>query len=165
MIELEHFEKHLTNLSKEEWNYLFDLLTEIKKTKVFGELIESKIKDDGSYSFPYWKSTEIVHKTFETITLLELAPAFDWMNWENGKEILNDYEYDYSELDIIVLCKLLTCVIRLDRFNDGYLIKSFNNHTIQKILTSLKSKVEEKGIINSESVNRKFLMWKQFKNK
>lgn len=167
MIEIENFEEHLKSLSQKEWKSLFDLLPEIKNTKKFGEMIESKLLNDGSYTFPYWSSSEIVTKTFESIALLNLTPAFDWMNWEKGSEILSTEDYDFSTLDIITLCKLLTCIIRLDRFSDGNLIANFENGTIEKIITTLKIKLKEEPIIYSSKIktNKKFKLWNLFKKK
>lgn len=155
MIELDKFEEHLNTISKKEWKSLFDLLPEIKNSKKFGEMIDSKLQDDGSYSFPYWSWSEIVTKTFDSIALLNLTPVFDWMNWEEGREILADENYDYSTLDIITLCKLLTCIIRLDRFSEGNLVANFENGTMQKIISNLNSKMKEEPILYSKAKRTK----------
>ena len=126
MIELENFEEHLNQITKEKWYDLFSLLPEIKETKDFGN---------------YINNAKIVSKTLNSIYDLNLAPVFNWVDWEFGREVLGSSDFDYTGLDKITLCKLITCIVRSNRFNDGYTISCFKNGTFEKILIKLKKEI------------------------
>ncbi|APG66440.1 hypothetical protein LPB136_06870 [Tenacibaculum todarodis] len=72
---------------------------------------------------------------------LNLPPVFNWLDWKLGKEILTNNNFDYSSLDKISLCKVMTCIIRSNRFNEGYTLSCFKNGTIEKILMNLKNQI------------------------
>lgn len=157
MIELSDFKDHLKSISEEEWNSLFRLLPIIKKTENFGNLIEPKQLDDGSLSFPYWESAQIVDETLEIIYTLELLPVFDWMKWKRGADIMQNESFDFKTLDLITLFKLLTCIFRMDRFSDGYLISSFQNRKIEKIIECIQNKIYEIESFKSENLLTKII--------
>lgn len=138
MIELEKLQEHIRTLTTNEWDRLFSLLPEIEATKKFGELKGGEILGDGSFTFPYWSSSEIVDRVFELIHELDIVPVFDWTSWDEGKTILKNQNFNYSNLDTITLCKLLTTIIRANRFNDGFFILSFENGVIPKIIKAIK---------------------------
>ncbi|MGV7106384.1 DUF6508 domain-containing protein [Flavobacterium sp. U410] len=163
MIEIKNFEKHINNIKKKDWDSLFDLLPELKSIDKFGELIEPKKQKDGSYSFPYWSSIKIVDQTIDKIEELDLMPIFNWMKWKEGIEILSNKDFDYSSLDKITLCKLLTCIVRLERFNDGNIVRNFNNKVVQKILESLQEKIKNSDSVTNNQ-NLIFRVLKFFKN-
>lgn len=141
MINLEDFDKHVKNISSQKWKSLFDLLPDIYATEKFGELIEPTRLENGTFTFPYWKSAPIVTKTFDTIEELNLAPTFDYIDWDEGSKILNDRSLNYSTMDIITLCKLLTIVIRINRFSESAFMHTFGEGTMQKILEGLQIQV------------------------
>src|SRR4051812_32994364 len=140
MIPLPELEAHLKTISKNEWSKLFDLLTEMEKPQEFGTMQESKKLEDGMVSFPCWISSDIVSKYLQIVDELNIIPAFDWGDWQEGKEILRNKNEDYNQLDTITLCKLMTCIIRSDRFSDGALVGSFQDGTMQRIIGALKNK-------------------------
>jgi hypothetical protein len=141
MIELENFSNHLSTLKSRDWERLFELIPQIETTEIFGQIKGSERLDDGSLTLPYWNSSEIVNKTFNIIGELNISPLFDWTIWKEGKFILNDKDLDYAKLDTITLCKLLTTIIRIDRFNDGFLISCFERGVITKIIKGIKSNI------------------------
>ena len=141
MIALEKFPDHLQTLQLKDWETLFILLPEIEMTSDFGQLKGGESLNDGSVSMPFWSSSEIARKTFAAIRNLDLCPVFDWSNWPEGKAILDDQAFDYDQIDTIVLCKLLTLIIRQDRFNDGYLVSCFEKGIMTKIIRSLKENI------------------------
>lgn len=131
MIALEKFPEHIKTLQPKEWERLFELIPQIESTSKFGEFHFSN-SDAGLNVFPYWNPTQIVEKTFEQIFELKLTPDFDWPIWEEGKIMLTDAAFDFTKLDLVTLCKLLTTIIRADKFNDGYLISFFETGIMSK---------------------------------
>jgi hypothetical protein len=137
MIELEKFQAHIETLKTTDWERLFSLLPEIEVSKNNREINSSEKLIDGAIPFPNVNSSMIINKVFNLIHELNLVPAFDWTSWEEGINILNNHEFDYAKLDTITLCKLLTTIIRADRFNDGFLVSCFENGIVSKIIKAL----------------------------
>lgn len=135
MTELETFSQHLQTIKKEDWDKLFSLLPEIKKTNKFGDCNPEK-----SLLAP-WTWDKIVSDFIHVFYDINLCVVFDWGKWEKGITILKQNDFDFSSLDSVTLCKLLTTIVRADRFNDGFLISEFERGTITKILETLKQNV------------------------
>lgn len=141
MTDLDKLPEHLATIEKSGWKQLFDLIGEIERTKKFGELKGGEKLENGSISFPYWEPSVVVDKFWRTVHDLGLVTIFDWPGWDEGKAMLKNEQQDYEQLDVITLCKLITTIIRANRFSDGYLVGNFKNGTILKIIRSLQSKI------------------------
>jgi len=113
MIDFEDFEKYINSISLKEWKPLFALLP--------------KINQVGNMT----RAMNIVYK-------LDLTPVFNWSDWKQGKEIIDNPKFDFTALDKMTLCKLLTFIVRANRFNGGYLTSCINDGTMGKILINLK---------------------------
>ncbi len=140
MIKLENFKEHLDTISRQDWLKLLGLIDDIDK-------IDMSAKTDGSEKndiiyLTNLSETEIASKFITISYELKLIPIFDWMEWEEGKNTLqNSLLENFEKYDIVALCKFIGTIIRLDRFNEGYLIYHLKNKTISKILNSLKNKI------------------------
>ena len=145
MIELDKLPEHLTTIKQSDWKKLFDLLDEIKATDKFGEVKGMEKLTNGSITFSYWFSFEVVDKFLRIVRELDITPDFEWTKWEKGRTILKNNKQDYEQFDIITLCKFLTTIIRAGRFSDGYLVSCFKNGIISKIILSIKNKVKHDG--------------------
>src|SRR5690606_4718605 len=152
MIELEKLQEHIQKLKTSDWDRLFMLLPEIEATRKFGEVKDGEKLKDGSITFPYWNSYEIVGTVFHLIHELNLIPNFDWTSWDKGKAILKSQEFDYSDLDTITLCKLLTTIVRADRFNDGFLVMNFENGVVAKIIKAIKQNETKESVITIQQI-------------
>lgn len=142
MNDLEKFSEHLISLRQSDWEKLFVLLPDIENTRKFGEIKAGELIDGNTLNFPYWVPAEIVNRTFRIINVLKLTPVFDWTTWKEGSKILSDKTFDYSKADTMTLCKLLTTIIRTDRFSDGFLISCFENGIMAKIIKGLKNNIQ-----------------------
>jgi hypothetical protein len=141
MTELKDLENRLKSISNNDWNKLFRLITEIEETSSFGEMKGGDKNPDGTINMPYINSAKVVDDFFHLSHEIGIVPEFDWTNWSEGREIINNNETDYSKLDTETLCKLLTVIIRTDRFNEGFLVSCFENGIIPKILYGLKQNI------------------------
>ena len=141
MTELKDLENRLKRISNNDWNKLFRLITEIEETSSFGEMKGGDKNPDGTINMPYINSAKVVDDFFHLSHEIGIVPEFDWTSWSKGREIINDSETDYSKLDTETLCKLLTVIIRTDRFNEGFLVSCFENGIILKILYGLKQNI------------------------
>jgi hypothetical protein len=69
---------------------------------------------------------------------MPIVIKFNWPEWEEGRRIANDANFDYDTIDIPTKCKLITAIVRNDRFNDGALIMAFESGWILKVLRSIE---------------------------
>ena len=138
MLTKENYEKTINSYTKSDWEPLFELVPEIEKTTNFGEFRDGNKIGCNTTTMPYWEYSEIVQKFIKAVYDIPIIISFDWMSWEEGQQILKDDEFDYDTIDTPTKCKLITVIVRNDRFNDGYLIWAFRTNRINKLLQSLK---------------------------
>lgn len=133
---------HLKTITSKQWNNLFQFIPEIKQSKNFGYLTPSKKKDKNIIEFPSYVQTDVVSRFKKTIYDLGLIFSFDWPAWEEGRKILNSTSPDFEKLSIITLCKLITVIVRSNRFCDGTLIMNFKNGITTNILEAIKKQTQ-----------------------
>jgi len=127
---------------QKDWKLLFDLLPEIKERKKFGKLVGSKKMPDGNLSLPFWLEDEIVSKFFNAAYFLGIVRVFDWAAWQEGIDILNNPDADFNDYDTEILCKLITLIVRIDKFCEGFMINSFETGGMARIIEALRNKIE-----------------------
>jgi len=111
------------------------------KYKKFFKIREGSIHEY-SLSFPLYEEDKIIQKFRDIAYNLKIVIPFNWMKWKEGEELYNR-NIEYLDLDIITLCKLITAIIRNDRFCEGFLIDAFENRKILKLLYAIKAKFDE----------------------
>ena len=97
---------------------------------------------DGNLSLPFWLEDEIVSRFFNAAYFLGIVKVFDWAVWQDGIDILNNKYTEYNDYDVEILCKLITLVVRSDKFCEGYMINSFETGSMALIIEALKNKIE-----------------------
>ena len=133
MYSLDNFQQHIDTLTRNDWNRLFQLLPEIES------------EDDANKSMEEDSLYRIQSKLLDMIFDLEINPHFGWSNWDEGIAILKAENSDYSALDTITLCKLITTITRADRFNEGYMRWCIRNGVFTKLIKALQNKVLDNG--------------------
>ena len=128
-------------LDQLEWAPLFELIPEIEATKQFGEMIGGEMLEDGTVKLPYFEPAEIVSIFAEIVISLDLIPDWNWIEWEEGDDILCNEGQDYEKLRIVVLCQLLILIVRADEFDEGFMVSNFEDGTVLKILKALRRKI------------------------
>jgi len=114
-------DEEFLRISKEDWGKLIALIPEIEKTDY------SSVKTG-------WDYPEIVSNFHDIVYDKNMVLLFDWPKWTEGIELLENRNVDFTELDLITLCKLITVIVRNNRFSTGYLGSCFENGIILKIL-------------------------------
>jgi hypothetical protein len=132
IIHLEDLSNHLAEITQDQWNTLFAMIPEIENSDYFGEIL---FKDGIIYPATW---PEIVNRFHEYVYEIGLVVDFDWPHWDEGKRILSKKVEDLSKHSTITLCKLLTAIVRSDRYVEGNLIAYFKNGTILSILRALE---------------------------
>lgn len=104
----------------------------------WGAYRESKKTESGANTFPWVEQNELVQEFVQFMYDKDLVVNFDWPHWREGRDwyTLND-ESKYKKLDIEMALKLLTTVIRNDRFNEGALVRAFEDGSFPKIINKL----------------------------
>ena len=128
-------------LPQKDWQLLFKLLPEIRQKKMFGKLVGSKRMPDGNMSLPFWLEDEIVSRFFNAAYFLGIVSVFEWSSWDEGIAILNNPDANFNDYDLNTLCKLLTFIVRCDKFCEGYMINCFDTGKIAGIIEAMQAKV------------------------
>ncbi|MEK7264449.1 MAG: DUF6508 domain-containing protein [Bacteroidota bacterium] len=132
----------MRTIQQKDLQRLSELILEVENTTSFGELIVGEKDEEGVNIFPYYVSSPVVSKFLRLGFDLNLDSNFDWTHWDEGVKILNDENRDYSLLTCETLCKLVTTIVRKDRFCEGELICSFENGVMLKILKAFQKHFE-----------------------
>lgn len=53
--------------------------------------------------------------------------GFDWAHWNEGRAFLKSNKSDFNKVDEAFCYKLLTGILKSDRFNDGLLLSHMEN--------------------------------------
>lgn len=133
--------ERINGLSKMDWKPLLDLIPEINRTDNFGELNDEESDEGGDPILPYWVEGSLVSRFCQVVHDLPIMISFDWSSWDEGRRMVNDEGFDFDSVDIPTKCKIITAIVRNDRFCDGALISAFKSGLIPKILMSIKNQL------------------------
>ena len=127
-------EAKIEGYSPSDWAPLLSLIPQIKHCIAY----------DGEVYY-YEFSAQIVSEFIEVVYRIPIAIGFDWPSWDEGRAMLQDTEFDFDSVDLETKCKLITAIVRNDRFNDGAIASTFRSGLMLKILRSIKKEVEAKS--------------------
>ncbi len=129
-------------LTQEDWKPLLDLIPEIEKIS-----ISRKRKSDNFIVVPLSESEieSIISRFLKIVYNIPIIISFNWAVWEEGRKIVNDADFDFDTLDIITKCKLITAIVRNDRFCNGVLASAFRSGLILEILKSIEKDIIDKS--------------------
>jgi len=137
----EKYIKQISAISDSNWQELFAYIPDFEKTTDFGNWTKSEPVENGVVSMPHAISSPIVSDFVSCLYKIDLVLSFDWMRWEEGHEILNDPTTDFDIYDKLTLCRLITLIVRNDRYTEGYLLRCFEEGIVLKLLKGLERKV------------------------
>lgn len=118
------------------YSRLIDLIPQFESVQSFGEIIVNTL-EDGSTQMPYYVLDKIASQFVVIMYEDDLVINFNWPEWEHGRLLLE--LGCFEGLDSETLMKLLTVIVRADRFNEGFLVANFTNENVQKIIDALRS--------------------------
>lgn len=135
----DNYIEKINSYSEQEWKPLLDLLLKIEKVKKFGELSEraKKLLKEGVIDMHPYNEHEIVEQFRDVVYSIPIMIDFDWGSWDEGREMVSNENFDYDSIDIPTKCKIITAIVRNDRFCDGVLFSYFESGVMLKILKSL----------------------------
>ena len=141
MLTEENYRERINSYSVFDWSPLLELIPKIEKTQEFGKLITGEKNENGVIIMPYWNENAIVIQFQKIVYNMPIIVSFDWDSWKERHNISQDKDFDFDSIDIPTKCKLITAVVRNDRFCDGALIAAFENGLILKILKSIEKQL------------------------
>lgn len=136
----------ISSYSEEDWQPLLHLIPEIEATEEFGEVTGGDEIEKGVFTFPHISESAVVFKFHEIVYGMPIMISFDWTSWDGGRIIVDDDSFDYNSIDIPTKCKIITAIVRNDRFCEGALVEAFESGLILKILKSINNQLNYSAI-------------------
>ncbi len=137
----DNYQEKINSFSELEWKPLIEFIPIVENTKKFGELNGGEKIGNNVFTIPYWNQEEIVSQFIEIVYKIPIIIDFNWGAWDEGRKITREENFDFDAIDIPTKCKLITAIIRNDRFCDGVLVSAFESGLILKILKSIKKQL------------------------
>jgi hypothetical protein len=138
----ENYIEKIYSYTELDWKPLLDLIPEIIAAKEFGRIDEElDYKKTGVIHLSPYILSEITMKFLKIVYDIPIIIDFNWGSWDEGRKIASDEKFDFDTIDIPTKCKLITALVRNDRFCDGVLIEAFESGLIPKILVSIRNQL------------------------
>lgn len=80
----------------------------------------------------------IVQQFRNVVYSIPIMIDFNWSSWDEGRRIVSDENFDYDTIDIPTKCKIITAILRNDRFCSGRLVDAFETGMMLKVLKSIQ---------------------------
>jgi len=127
----EHLEA-LKKITEEQWQALAGLLDKIKRIEQITYVNEFQAAPE--------EADILITAIYHFLHELKIVYPFDWPNWDEGSWLHKSPGLDFNRLDLLTLCKLVTAIVKNDRFSGGNRISHFEDGTMQKILEAIVKK-------------------------
>ncbi len=146
LLKPDNYIEKINSYTEEEWKPLLDLIPKIEKVEKFGDDTEAmKLLEKGIIDMHPYLEHEIVGQFREVVYSIPIIIDFDWGSWDEGREMLSNNNFDYDTIDIPAKCKIITALVRNDRFCDGVLVGAFEAGMILKLLRSIQQQLRFNG--------------------
>ena len=136
------YREKIISYSEQDWQPLLDLIPEIEKVDQFGDDSEAmKLLEQGIIDMNPYEEHPIVQQFRDVVYSIPIMIDFNWGTWDEGRAIVSDDNFDYDTIDIPTKCKIITAIVRNDRFCSGRLIEAFESGMMMKVLKSIQSEL------------------------
>ncbi len=142
MVPLESFPDHLNSIQPKDWKTLFKYSRQVEHSDDYGgwrQLSASRVTE--AIAISPVVSSELLTNILKTLYDMELIIHFDWGAWEEGSRRLAQEPFSADDLDAVTICKMITGIVRSDRFHEGSLVQAFQNGRMPTLLRSLEQLV------------------------
>jgi len=143
VLKSDNFIVQINSYTKQDWKPLLNLIPEIEKVEKFGEISKraEKLLEKGIIEMPPYVENKIFEEFREVCYDIPIIIDFDWGSWDEGRRIVSNKDFDYDSIDIPTKCKIITAIVRNDRFCDGVLISYFESGVMLKVLKSIQKQL------------------------
>lgn len=139
MLQESSYEEKLNGYTYDDWKPLLGLIPQIETISKFGKWYGGESKD-GVLRMPYCMPIPVVEQFLEAVYNIPIMIEFNWPKWDEGRKIARN-DFDFDTVDVVIKCKLITAIVRNDRFCEGALVSAFESGLILKILKSILNQV------------------------
>ena len=137
LLDENNYKEQIHAFTQQDWQPLIELIPKIGNSSKFGEWEEEDILS------PYSIEAPIVSQFLHIVYRLPIIISFDWGAWEEGRKIASNDDFDLDTLDLPAKCKLITSIVRSDRFCEGTLVSAFESGLILRILKSIEKQIAD----------------------
>lgn len=141
---------YLATLTPKDWKPLFRFIPLLRAKKGLGKW-NSPEKEDGVTIMPYCVLGSTEREFLKLVYRMRLVIPFDWGKWSEGRRLVRQ---DVSGLDLLTLLKLMTAIVRNDRYCEGALHSAMSNGVMLGILKAMKVRVEKPRVKKGSTAKR-----------
>jgi hypothetical protein len=128
------------------WSAVDDLLAEQPSPR------EIRIQNaDGSLCLPYAVYSDAVDRVQHALYEVDAIVGFDWTNWDGIRRYQGDR--DLADAPVADACRMLTLIMRAERFNDGTIGRALDDGTFQAALLRLRKWYDGIAEIHAEHIH------------
>ena len=133
----------INGFTKKDWIPLLELIPKIEKVEKFGDDTEMmKLLEQGIISMDSYEEHPIIDQFRDVVYSIPIMIDFNWGAWDEGRQMVSDENFDYDSIDITTKCKIITAIVRNDRFCSGRLVEAFDSGMMQKVLKSIRKQLK-----------------------
>ncbi len=143
LLDENNYEERIYAFTHQDWQPLIELIPKVESTLEFGEWAGGEKDEKGITQFPYCIQAPIVSQFLEIVYSLPIIISFDWGAWGEGREITSNEDFNFDTLDLPTKCKLITAIVRNNRFCEGALVSAFESGLILRILKSIEKQIAD----------------------
>ncbi len=141
LLDENNYKEQIHAFSQQDWQPLIELIPKVESTSKFSEWASGEKEEEETIQFSYCKEEPIVSQFLDIAYKLPIIISFDWGAWDEGRKIVSNDEFDFDTIDIPAKCKLITAIVRNNRFCDGVLVSAFESGQILRILRSIERQI------------------------
>lgn len=140
------FSRHLMTILDSDWTQLFSFIPVFEKArKTDTWIIEVDDEDLENYN---GYAMYVIHEFFSHVDKSRLLVIYNWNKNVFGHQSYEDENFNFNELSFLALLKLLTFHVRAEHYNYGHFETCVKKGVIEKLLLSLKTKVNDSKKLN-----------------
>ena len=143
LLDENNYKEQIHTFTQQDWKPLIELIPKVESTSKFGEWASAEKNEEETIQFPDCIEETIVSQFLDIVYRLPIIISFDWGAWEEGREIASNDDFDHDTLDLPTKCKLITAIVRNNRFCDGVLVSAFESGLILRILKSIEKQISD----------------------
>lgn len=133
----------LKNAREESLKELFEL-GRMSMRQPAGEWMAGKEVISGVHTAPHYSMGDVADRIMKLIYEMNLIVGFDWMDWDDGMELLKNGNLTKLEgQPAHIIVGLLTALARNDRFSEGAWGSAIEKGTVAKLLDELEKRLNE----------------------
>lgn len=142
LLDEKNYKEQIHAFTQQNWKPLIELIPKVESTSKFGEWAGGEKGEKKPIQFPNCIEKPIVSQFLDIVYRIPIIISFDWGAWEEGREIVSNDEFDFDTLGIPAKCKLITAIVRNDRYCDGALVSAFESGLILRVLKSIEKQIQ-----------------------